>query len=523
MLPTADGVPRSICAFSASDTTRYSRQLVLKSFGVSRQKKLLESRVLVVGAGGLGSSVLIHLVASGVGCGDNGRIGIIDDDIVSLTNLHRQILYSEEAAMRGVRKIDAAKERLLSINSNARIKTYFKRFGYFQYRKGQNFPSFQYESNHQFKENLSTDDKIYCLQNECTTERIIVNKIHSSKNKNRDFLLSDKNYEGVDIVNSSIKDNDNEREESEDTIVGQYDLVIDATDNAMTRYLINDACVRMDKPLVSGAALGQEGQVCIYNKNHGPCYRCLYPTPLPAEASKSCSDNGVLGVIPGIIGSLQALEAINILSQDNYTEERGEENKSIDENKGTSLLCFSGDFSPSQFHRILTDSKDPECLACSSKASLRSMKDSIHWCMSNDLQNMEMSCKSKNNSEVLENSVSCSDYASQYMSSTLAPKDHILLDVRDSHQYEICHLDTSYNIPYNILHNLLSSSKMEDFNSTSYKLPEKDKIIFVICRRGILSSQATKELRANGYESVYNIKGGLTLWQTDVDPSLALY
>merc|ERR1719198_1881942 len=122
-----------------------------------------------------------------------------------------------------------------------------------------------------------------------------------------------------------------------------------------------------------------------------------------------------------------------------------------------------------------------------------------------------MSCKSKNNFEVLENSVSCSDYASQYMS-TLAPTDHILLDVRDSHQYEICHLDTSYNIPYNILHNLLSSSKMEDFNSTSYKLPEKDKIIFVLCRRGILSSKATKELRANGYESVYNIKGGLTSW-----------
>ncbi|CAI0437315.1 unnamed protein product [Linum tenue] len=179
---------------------RYSRHLLLSSFGVQGQSKLVKSSILVVGAGGLGAPALMYLAASGV-----GRLGIVDHDVVELNNMHRQVIHTE--AFIGQPKVKSAAAACRS-----------------------------------------------------------------------------------------------------------YDIVVDATDNAPSRYMISDCCVVLGRPLVSGAALGLEGQLTVYNYNGGPCYRCLFPTPPPATACQRCSDNGVLGVVPGIVGCLQALEAIKIAS-----------------------------------------------------------------------------------------------------------------------------------------------------------------------------------------------------------------
>ncbi|CAN1339945.1 Adenylyltransferase and sulfurtransferase MOCS3 [Linum perenne] len=179
---------------------RYSRHLLLSSFGVQGQSNLVKSSILVVGAGGLGAPALLYLAASGV-----GRLGIVDHDIVELNNMHRQVIHTE---------------------------------------------------------GFIGQPKVTSAASACRA----------------------------------------------------YDIVVDATDNAPSRYMISDCCVVLGKPLVSGAALGMEGQLTVYNHNGGPCYRCLFPTPPPTTACQRCSDNGVLGVVPGIIGCLQALEAIKIAS-----------------------------------------------------------------------------------------------------------------------------------------------------------------------------------------------------------------
>ncbi|RVW79853.1 Adenylyltransferase and sulfurtransferase MOCS3 [Vitis vinifera] len=186
---------------------RYSRHLLLPSFGVQGQSSLLKSSILVVGAGGLGAPALLYLAACGVGC-----IGTVDHDVVELNNLHRQIIHTE--AYVGQPKVQSAAAACRSINSTIQIVEH--------------------------KEALCTSNAL--------------------------------------------------------EILSKYDLVIDATDNVPSRYMISDCCVVLGKPLVSGAALGLEGQLTVYNYKGGPCYRCLFPTPPPTTACQRCSDSGVLGV-----------------------------------------------------------------------------------------------------------------------------------------------------------------------------------------------------------------------------------
>ena len=209
---------------------RYQRQILLKGFGVSGQQKLLAAKVLVVGAGGLGCPALQYLAAAGV-----GTIGIVDEDIVSITNLHRQILYTVEDI--GFSKSVKAKERLAKLNPEINIVAY--------------------------NERLTTDNAL--------------------------------------------------------AIINDYDLVIDATDNFSTRYLINDASVLLNKPIVYGAVSQFEGQVAILNYNSNAenvvaNYRDLFPTPPVAGEVLNCAEAGVLGVLPGIIGSMQASETIKLIA-----------------------------------------------------------------------------------------------------------------------------------------------------------------------------------------------------------------
>ena len=209
------------------EISRYSRQLILDQVQLKGQRRLKESSVLIVGAGGLGSPVGLYLASAGV-----GRLGFVDYDSVEISNLHRQIIHREDKV--NVLKAESAKEAVLKLNSN-------------------------------------------CV---CETFNIKI----SSEN-------------ALDIVRN-------------------FDIVVDASDNVATRYLINDACVLSGKVLVSGSALRFNGQLVIYNYNGGPCYRCLFPSPPPPETVTNCSDGGVMGPICGVIGSLQAMEVLKILMEE---------------------------------------------------------------------------------------------------------------------------------------------------------------------------------------------------------------
>jgi len=207
-----------------SDLLRYSRQILLKDVGYKGQEKLLNSKVLVTGAGGLGSPAMYYLAAAGV-----GTLGIVDFDTVNMSNLHRQILHFTDDL--GKNKVDSAEEKLKKLNP------------------------------------------------------------------------------GISIIKYQIKLNADNIED----IVRQYDVVIDAVDNFSTRYLISDCCYLVNKPLIEGAVLGFEGILMTIIPNKSPCYRCLYPVPPEAGNVPTCNDVGIIGMVAGTIGSLQALEAVKVI------------------------------------------------------------------------------------------------------------------------------------------------------------------------------------------------------------------
>jgi molybdopterin/thiamine biosynthesis adenylyltransferase/rhodanese-related sulfurtransferase len=203
---------------------RYSRHILLPEVGEDGQQKLLESKVLLLGAGGLGSPAALYLAAAGV-----GTIGIVDMDVVDASNLQRQILHNMDRI--GERKVDSAKKTLTQLNPDVDVVTYDVRFG-------------------------------------------------------ADNVLD---------------------------IIDGYDVVVDGTDNFPTRYLLNDASLLKRIPVVHGSIFRFEGQVTVFDPYNGPCYRCLLPEPPPPELAPSCAEAGVLGVLPGIVGSIQALEAIKLV------------------------------------------------------------------------------------------------------------------------------------------------------------------------------------------------------------------
>jgi molybdopterin/thiamine biosynthesis adenylyltransferase/rhodanese-related sulfurtransferase len=209
---------------TAEQRDRYSRHLLLPEVGIEGQQKLLDAKVLLLGAGGLGSPAALYLAAAGV-----GTLGIVDDDTVDLSNLQRQVIHNSERV--GVPKVDSAEETITALNPDVNVQKYAVRLG---------------------AENI------------------------------------------MDIL-------------------PDYDIVVDGLDNFPTRYLLNDASVRLQIPVVSAAILGFEGQLSVFKPYDGPCYRCLFPVPPPAELAPSCGANGVLGVLPGTMGLLQATEVIKLI------------------------------------------------------------------------------------------------------------------------------------------------------------------------------------------------------------------
>ncbi len=211
-------------ALTAEQRDRYSRHLLLPEVGAEGQEKLLDAKVLLLGAGGLGSPAALYLAAAGV-----GTLGIVDDDTVDLSNLQRQVIHTSDRV--GVPKVDSAEQTIHALNPDVNVQKYPVRLG---------------------PENI------------------------------------------MDIL-------------------PDYDIVVDGLDNFPTRYLLNDASVRLRIPVVSAAILGFDGQLSVFKPYDGPCYRCLFPTPPPPELAPSCGANGVLGVLPGTMGLLQATEVIKLI------------------------------------------------------------------------------------------------------------------------------------------------------------------------------------------------------------------
>ncbi len=214
-------VPRTL---TAEQRERYSRHLLLPEVGIEGQQKLLDAKVLLLGAGGLGSPSALYLAAAGV-----GTLGIVDNDEVDLSNLQRQVIHSSERI--GMPKVDSAEATITALNPDVKVEKHALRLG---------------------PENIM------------------------------------------------------------DVLPG-YDIVVDGLDNFPTRYLLNDASVRLQIPVVSAAILGFEGQLSVFKPYDGPCYRCLFPVPPPAELAPSCGANGVLGVLPGTMGLLQATEVVKLI------------------------------------------------------------------------------------------------------------------------------------------------------------------------------------------------------------------
>src|ERR671919_1436041 len=215
-------VPR---ALTPEQRERYSRHLLIPEIGLEGQMKLLDAKVLLLGAGGLGSPAALYLAAAGV-----GTLGIVDNDVVDLSNLQRQVAHSNERI--GVPKVDSAETSIHEINPDVTVEKYPVRLG-------------------------------------------------------ADNIME---------------------------IIDGYDVIVDGLDNFPTRYLLNDASVRKQIPVVSASILGFEGQLSVFKPHDGPCYRCLYPVPPPAELSPSCGANGVLGVLPGTMGLLQATEVVKLVT-----------------------------------------------------------------------------------------------------------------------------------------------------------------------------------------------------------------
>jgi len=256
-----EGLPwEAPSTLSPAQRDHYHRHLLLPEVGVAGQLKLLRSRVLVLGAGGLGSPAALYLAAAGV-----GTLGVVDMDVVDTSNLHRQILHSMGRV--GERKVESAKKTLSELNPDVNVITH-------------------------------------------------------------DVRLSAGNV--VEILSG-------------------YELVVDGTDNFPTRYLVNDASLKLGVPVVHGSVFRFEGQVSVYLPHEGPCYRCQVPEPPPAELAPSCAEAGVLGVLPGIIGSVQALEAIKLLL-------------GIGEPLVGRLLAFDALEGAFRTFRL---NRDPRCPACS--------------------------------------------------------------------------------------------------------------------------------------------------------------
>ncbi|XP_051724305.1 adenylyltransferase and sulfurtransferase MOCS3 [Ctenopharyngodon idella] len=410
---------KSNATLNNDDIMRYSRQLLLPELGVKGQVAMSNISVLVVGCGGLGCPLAQYLAAAGI-----GRLGLLDYDVVELSNLHRQVLHSE--LTQGQPKALSAAQAISRLNSTVQCVPYHLQ--------------------------LSRENAIQLIQ--------------------------------------------------------QYDIVADCSDNVPTRYLVNDACVLTRKPLVSASALRMEGQLTVYNYRGGPCYRCLYPSPPPPETVTNCSDGGVLGVVPGIMGCLQALEVLKIASGQGSSFEQ-------------QLLMFDGQ--EGRFRSIRLRPRQAECAVCGETPTVTELQDYEQFCGSAATDK----CR-RLNLLTKEQRVSVQEYRAILDSST----PHLLLDVRPKVEVDICHLSTSINIPLASLEDKKAEhiTLLKDtISNLKQQMNIKSQVpVFVVCKLGNDSQKAVQLLeKMSGLEiepiTVKDISGGLMSWAKNIDRSFPQY
>lgn len=282
-------------------------------------------------------------------------------------------------------------------------------------------------------------------------------------------------------------------------LIKDFDIVLDATDNVATRYLLNDACVMLKKPLVSGSALQLEGQLTVYNYRDGPCYRCLFPKPPPPETVTNCGDGGVLGAVTGVIGTLQALEAIKIILQ-------------IEKTLSGRLLLF--DATQTTFRNIRLRGKQEMCAVCSNQPTITGLIDYEQFC------GMRASDKDTKLTILPAEQRITVDELHQIQTNNTK---YTLIDVRTENEFEICRMDDAINCPIKIF-----ADQNEQRKNLVKRIRETNEPVYVICRRGNDSQIAAKELIAdlqplNASIVVKDVIGGLHAWSRQIDGEFPIY
>lgn len=374
-----------------AEIERYSRHLLLSEVGVAGQERLKASSVVCVGAGGLGSPLLLYLAAAGV-----GRIGIVDFDVVDASNLQRQVVHGTAAL--GRKKVSSARDRVLDLNPNVRVDVY--------------------------DEPLTSENAL--------------------------------------------------------RILGGYDVIVDGTDNFPTRYLLNDACVLLGKPYVYGSIFKFEGQVTVFNHAGGPNYRDLHPVPPPPGLVPSCAEGGVLGVLPGVIGALQATETVKLLL-------------GLGTTLSGRLLLY--DALSLQF-RELKLRRDPNALP------ITALIDYVQFCAPHpNVTPVEAPLPAP------FQPISVQDLKQKRD----AGWEPYVLDVRKPHEAAIATLSFTDRLePHETVGNLAA------------ELP-RDRDIVVYCRSGMRSARACEALAARGFTRLFNLDGGILAWSAAIDPSIPQY
>lgn len=389
---------------TSGEISRYSRHLLLPEIGMEGQERLKAASVLVVGAGGLGSPLMMYLAAAGV-----GRIGVVDFDTVDESNLQRQVLYGKGDV--GEKKLDAVVRRLHDLNDYISVERY-------------------------------------------------------------DTHLSSEN--ALDIV-------------------PQYDLVADGTDNFPTRYLVNDACVLAKKVNIYASIFRFDGQVSVFGTPDGPCYRCVYPEPPPPGMVPSCAEGGVLGVLPGILGSIQATEVIKMICR-------------IGDPLVGRLLLFDA---LDMHFRTLTIHRDPECPVCGTSPTISKLIDYEEFC-NRSHHSTEDATETLTAGQM--NSPGISELSALELKAKLdAADDLLLLDVRTPVEYQMTNIGGTL-IPLPELQERLH--ELDDF---------REQEIVVVCRSGTRSGSAVAFMKKSGFSKVRNLKGGLLAWSDTVDASITKY
>jgi sulfur-carrier protein adenylyltransferase/sulfurtransferase len=384
---------------SPAELSRYSRHILLDEIGVEGQRKLAAARVLIVGAGGLGSPAALYLAAAGV-----GTLGLADFDRVEEHNLQRQLLHGSSSV--GKLKTESATARLAEINPFVRIKPHL---------------------------------------------------------------------DGVTVENAL-------------ELFSHYDVIVDGSDNFPTRYLNNDAAFLAGKPLVYGSIFKFEGQVSVFDPARGgPCYRCLFPEPPATGSVPNCGEAGVLGALCGVIGSLQALEAIKLIV-------------GFGEPLIGRLLTY--DALRQQF-TTLTLPRDPDCPLCRRSPKITALQP----------ENYQATCEP---APASEKSMSSETYPLEISVEetkrllNTSPSEVQLIDVREAHEVEICRIAGAQHTP------------MRQIPEHLGDLP-KDKYLLIHCHHGGRSLRVTEFLRSRGFTAVSNVAGGIDAWTLQIDPSLRRY